>query len=72
MPNVIAYIQNIPIKMCCFQIAYACVTMMRLQASKSQGLVGVFGVLLVVLSVVAGLGLCSFFGISFNPGSIQV
>ena len=46
--------------------------MMRLQASKSQGLVGVFGVLLVVLSVVAGLGLCSFFGISFNPGSIQV
>jgi len=45
---------------------------MKCNASRSQGAVGVVGVLLVVLSVVAGLGISSAAGISFNAASTQV
>lgn len=54
------------------QLAYACLTMLRWDCSKSQGAVGLAGVLLVALSVAAGLGLCSLIGISFNAATTQV
>ncbi|KAH0618674.1 hypothetical protein JD844_018081 [Phrynosoma platyrhinos] len=52
-------------------LAYACVTMLRWDCSKSQGAVGLAGVLLVALSVAAGLGFCSLLGISFNAATTQ-
>uniref|UniRef100_A0A8C5CG30 SSD domain-containing protein n=1 Tax=Gadus morhua TaxID=8049 RepID=A0A8C5CG30_GADMO len=53
-------------------LAYACVTMLRWDCAKSQGAVGLVGVLLVALSVAAGLGLCSLLGLSFNAATTQV
>ncbi|KAM6948197.1 protein patched homolog 1, partial [Aplochiton taeniatus] len=53
-------------------LAYACLTMLRWDCSKSQGAVGLAGVLLVALSVAAGLGLCSLLGLSFNAATTQV
>ncbi|KFZ60629.1 Protein patched 1, partial [Antrostomus carolinensis] len=53
-------------------LAYACVTMLRWDCSRSQGAVGLAGVLLVALSVASGLGLCSLLGISFNAATTQV
>ncbi|XP_064415511.1 protein patched homolog 1 [Latimeria chalumnae] len=53
-------------------LAYACVTMLRWDCTKSQGAVGLAGVLLVALSVASGLGLCSLLGISFNAATTQV
>ncbi|XP_010082176.1 PREDICTED: protein patched homolog 2-like, partial [Pterocles gutturalis] len=52
-------------------LAYACVTMLRWDCSKSQGAVGLAGVLLVALSVASGLGLCSLLAISFNAATTQ-
>lgn len=46
--------------------------MLRWDCSKSQGAVGLAGVLLVALSVASGLGLCSLLGISFNAATTQV
>lgn len=56
----------------CLQLAYACLTMLRWDCAKSQGAVGLAGVLLVTLSVAAGLGLCSLLGITFNAATTQV
>lgn len=56
----------------CPQLAYACVTMLRWDCAKSQGAVGLAGVLLVALSVASGLGLCSLLGIAFNAATTQV
>ncbi|XP_068949243.1 protein patched homolog 2-like [Petaurus breviceps papuanus] len=53
-------------------LAYACVTMLRWDCSKSQGAVGLAGVLLVALSVASGLGLCSLLGMTFNAATTQV
>ncbi|XP_059583721.1 protein patched homolog 2 isoform X2 [Alligator mississippiensis] len=53
-------------------LAYACVTMLRWDCAKSQGAVGLAGVLLVALSVASGLGLCSLLGIAFNAATTQV
>ncbi|KAM8793545.1 protein patched homolog 1-like [Eudromia elegans] len=53
-------------------LVYACLTMLRWDCAKSQGAVGLAGVLLVALSVAAGLGLCSLIGISFNAATTQV
>lgn len=39
---------------------------------QSQGCMGILGVLLVSLSVAAGLGLCAFAGIGFNAATTQV
>lgn len=61
-----------PTPLFCSQLAYACLTMLRWDCSKSQGAVGLAGVLLVALSVAAGLGLCSLIGISFNAATTQV
>jgi len=55
-----------------FQIGYAFIALMRLTASRSQSAVGVIGVLLIALSVAAGLGIASWIGISFNAASTQV
>uniref|UniRef100_A0A672LHR0 Patched 1 n=1 Tax=Sinocyclocheilus grahami TaxID=75366 RepID=A0A672LHR0_SINGR len=55
----------------CKGLAYACLTMLRWDCAKSQGAVGLAGVLLVTLSVAAGLGLCSLLGISFNAATTQ-
>ncbi|PIO16172.1 hypothetical protein AB205_0016170, partial [Aquarana catesbeiana] len=52
-------------------LAYACLTMLRWDCAKSQGAVGLAGVLLIALSVAAGLGLCSLIGISFNAATTQ-
>lgn len=46
--------------------------MLRWDCTKSQGAVGLAGVLLVALSVAAGLGLCSLLGLSFNAATTQV
>lgn len=46
--------------------------MLRWDCAKSQGAVGLAGVLLVALSVAAGLGLCSLMGLSFNAATTQV
>lgn len=46
--------------------------MLRWDCAKSQGAVGLAGVLLVALSVAAGLGLCSLLGLSFNAATTQV
>jgi len=53
-------------------MGYACLSLMKSRASRSQGAVGILGVMLVVLSVAGGLGICSFIGISFNAASTQV
>ncbi len=56
-----------------FQLVYACVTMLRWSDPvRSQSAVGVAGVLLVSLSVAAGLGMCSVLGIRFNASTTQV
>lgn len=54
------------------QLAYACLTMLRWDCAKSQGAVGLAGVLLMALSVAAGLGLCSLLGLSLNAATTQV
>uniref|UniRef100_H3DCR3 Patched 2 n=1 Tax=Tetraodon nigroviridis TaxID=99883 RepID=H3DCR3_TETNG len=53
-------------------LAYACLTMLRWDCAKSQGAVGLAGVLLMALSVAAGLGLCSLLGLSLNAATTQV
>nr|KAG5702217.1 hypothetical protein BaRGS_033929 [Batillaria attramentaria] len=51
---------------------YACISLMRWSdAVRSQSGVGMAGVLLVSLSVAAGLGMCSVLGISFNASTTQ-
>ena len=39
---------------------------------QSQAGVGVAGVLLIALSIAAGLGICSVIGITFNASTTQV
>lgn len=73
LPFLLSLIPFVPLpQLFCLQLAYACLTMLRWDCSKSQGAVGLAGVLLVALSVAAGLGLCSLIGISFNAATTQV
>lgn len=52
---------------------YACISLMRWSdAVHSQSGVGMAGVLLVSLSVAAGLGMCSVLGIAFNASTTQI
>ncbi|XP_076462162.1 protein patched homolog 1-like [Babylonia areolata] len=52
---------------------YACVSLMRWSdAVSSQSGVGMAGVVLVSLSVAAGLGICSVLGITFNASTTQI
>ncbi|CAG5128611.1 unnamed protein product, partial [Candidula unifasciata] len=52
---------------------YACVSMLRWNdAVKSQSGIAMAGVVLVCLSVAAGLGICSVLGINFNASTTQI
>ncbi len=54
-------------------LVYACMSLMKWSdAVQSQSGVGICGVLLVSLSVAAGLGFCSVLGIKFNASTTQV
>ncbi|XP_074642065.1 protein patched homolog 1-like [Tubulanus polymorphus] len=54
-------------------LIYACISLLRwTDAIKSQSGIGVAGVLLVALSVAAGLGICSVLGITFNASTTQI
>ena len=55
------------------QFIYACISLMRWSdAVNSQSGIGMAGVVLVSLSVAAGLGICSVLGITFNASTTQV
>ncbi|XP_076440508.1 protein patched homolog 1-like isoform X2 [Babylonia areolata] len=52
---------------------YACISLMRWSdAVNSQSGVGMAGVMLVSLSVAAGLGICSVLGVRFNASTTQI
>jgi len=53
-------------------IAYACLSFFRLNPVESRCVVGLVGVILVIFSVLACLGLCALFGITFTPTIMQV
>lgn len=54
-------------------VFYACISLLRWNNGvQSQSGVGVAGVLLVALSVAAGLGICAVLGISFNAATTQI
>nr|WJJ61139.1 Patched [Patiria miniata] len=56
-----------------FMVIYAFFTMMKLSDGvRSQGGVGLSGVLLVAFSVVASLGFCAWIGLTFNASTTQV
>lgn len=55
------------------QCVYSSVALANLSdAIQSQAAVGLAGVILVILSVAAGLGICSVAGIRFNAATTQV
>ena len=57
----------------CLQIAYAGVTMFRRgDLVRSQSGLGVAGVLLVILTIGPGLGLCALIGIHFNASTSHI
>ncbi|KAK7100530.1 hypothetical protein V1264_023464 [Littorina saxatilis] len=54
-------------------LIYACISLMRWNdAVNSQSGIGMAGVMLVSLSVAAGLGICSVLGITFNASTTQI
>ena len=54
-------------------LCYACMSLMKWSdAVQSQSGIGIAGVLLVSLSVAAGLGMSSVIGIKFNASTTQV
>lgn len=54
-------------------IVYACVSLLKWNnAVQSQSGIGIAGVLLVALSVAAGLGICCVLGIPFNAATTQI
>ncbi|GAB1608434.1 protein patched homolog 1-like [Argonauta hians] len=54
-------------------LLYACISLLKCNdAINSQCVIGIAGVLLVGLSVAAGLGLCSVLGIKFNASTTQI
>ena len=56
-----------------FQIVYAAVTMFRWSdLVRSQSGLGVAGVLLVILTIGPGLGLCALVGIHFNASTSHI
>lgn len=55
------------------QVIYAFLTMLKIHDGvKSQGGVGLGGVVLVTFSVAASLGFCAWIGIMFNAATTQV
>ena len=56
-----------------FQLVYAGVSLLRWHDPvQSQAGVGLAGVLLVSITVAAGLGFCALLGIAFNASTTQV
>lgn len=56
-----------------FQLVYTGVSLSRWQDRiRSQGAVGIAGVLLVIFTIAAGLGLCAVLGIAFNATTTQI
>ena len=56
-----------------FQLFYACISLLRWNnAVQSQSGIGIAGVLLVALTVAAGLGITSVLRIAFNASTTQV
>lgn len=56
-----------------FQLAYAGISLLRWQDPiRSQCAVGIAGILLVTITVAAGLGLCAVLGIAFNATTTQI
>ncbi|XP_023227084.1 protein patched homolog 1-like, partial [Centruroides sculpturatus] len=54
-------------------LVYACVSLLQwTDAVKSQSGIGIAGVLLVAITVAAGLGFCAIIGISFNASTTQI
>ncbi|XP_052102126.1 protein patched homolog 1-like [Mytilus californianus] len=54
-------------------IIYACVSLLKWNnAVQSQSGIGIAGVLLIALSVAAGLGICCVLGIPFNAATTQI
>ncbi|GAB6028772.1 hypothetical protein CHUAL_004588 [Chamberlinius hualienensis] len=54
-------------------LIYACISLLRWSDPvHSQSGVGIAGVLLVAVSVAAGLGLCAILGIAFNASTTQI
>lgn len=68
------YLHIIATVMCTrVQCVYSSVALANLSdAIQSQAAVGLAGVILVILSVAAGLGICSVAGIRFNAATTQV
>ncbi|XP_071837181.1 protein patched homolog 1-like isoform X2 [Apostichopus japonicus] len=57
----------------CLMVIYAFLTMLKIHDGvKSQGGVGLGGVVLVTFSVAASLGFCAWIGIMFNAATTQV
>lgn len=58
---------------CLLQVVYACVSLARLSDSVRSGAgLGLAGVLLVTVTVAAGLGFCALLGLPFNASTTQV
>nr|XP_053627735.1 protein patched homolog 1-like [Cherax quadricarinatus] len=56
-----------------FMVVYACVSLTHLSDSvRSAGGLGLAGVLLVAVTVAAGLGFCALLGLAFNASTTQV
>ena len=56
-----------------FQLFYACVSLLKWNnVVQSQSGIGIAGVLLVALTVAAGLGITSVLRIAFNASTTQV
>ncbi|XP_052776119.1 protein patched homolog 1-like isoform X1 [Mya arenaria] len=54
-------------------VFYACIILLRWNnLILSQSGIGIVGVLLIALSVAAGLGICSLLGITFNASTTQI
>ena len=56
-----------------FQLVYACLSLVNVKdVVRSQAGIGIAGIMLVVLTVAAGLGICSVAGIIFTAATTQV
>jgi patched 1 protein len=59
--------------LCMLQLVYAGVSLLRWHDPVfSQAAVGLAGVVLVSITVAAGLGFCALLGIAFNASTTQV
>uniref|UniRef100_A0A8C4PWY8 Patched 2 n=2 Tax=Eptatretus burgeri TaxID=7764 RepID=A0A8C4PWY8_EPTBU len=57
---------------CALMLVFTCMALFQCDCTKSQGAVGIAGLMVVVLSVAAALGVSSILGLDFNAASTQV